>query len=993
MLAFGPYRLDRRRGQLWCGSEPVPLRPKAWEVLLYLADRPGSLVPNDEIQHFAWPETAITPKTLTNVIGELRRALGDNAEHPVYIETVHRRGYRFIGPLRQGVQVESAAAKTPAAVTQRPHPRTLVGRTSEFRALTAAWEAVLAGERHVAFIIGEAGIGKSVLLDTFLRSIREADGEALIGRAHCIERHGAHEAYMPLLDIVGEWAAEDQTGLVIDLLNRYAPTWLAQIPWLQTPDQRDDLERTLRASGTGRMLREGARFLEVLADHRPIVLALEDLHWCDPATVDFLGALEPRSRQRRLMIVGTYRPIDARLSAHPVTAVASALVRGGARSIVLEAFSQSEIASFLQLKLDAQISADLVSQVEAHSRGIPLFVRAVADQMAARQLTDAVTSGERFIGTADQPHGVSLPEGVREAIDAQIALLPAGTIDVVEVAAVAGDQFSIEAVAQALGEAPEHVEAALTQLIRNDWLIREISSRRSDDRSGKASHEFVHDLYHRAVYDRVPEIRRQRLHQRIGEYLESFGPTGREAELASHFERSGDHVRATHYLEGAAHSVSRRCASREAVHYLQRAIAEIRKLPHAQDRARDELRLLISLGESATHAFGPDHELVSGSVRRSMMLLPETRDTETVANALHGLWLYSLLGGDYTRVAQVLIQTQELSARAPDARLQLLADFMTGTVMCFTGAATLGRQHLETAWRGASQLSLHNSGIDVQVEIEAALAWSMWLTGEPDSAMQHALAAAALAADRQDPNSCAFSLIFLFNICLLRGDFEEALAHARELSALGDEFDLDLSRQTGALLEAAAHMELGDFDAAVNHAGRSGTSEAASGLQQVVRTFYLGRVALAAARAGFPRQGLDLVSDALGRIASNGLATSQAEILRIRGELVQLVDQATIIELGLATGAAADPLRLADECFAEAINIAEVQGTKAWQLRASVSRARLWRRQGRGVEAHQLLSGIYRQFTEGFETGDLREAAALLRELTPNTVPAAPGIN
>ena len=963
LISFGPYRLDRARGCLWRGEQIVTLRRKSWETLLYLADRPGTLVTNEALHNAVWRGVAITPKTLTNVIAEIRRALGDNPEAPLYIETVHRRGYRFL----------PTVASSPAPVDERVDSD-FIGRADELRAIREVWQQVLRGSRQTVFLCGEAGIGKSTLIDRALSTLAAGSEAPLVGRGQCIERHGAHEAYMPVLEAIASWAGEEP-ATVTSLLREFAPTWLAQIPWLIPESDRSALNANLLAGSAARMLREGTRFLEALAERHPLVLALEDLHWSDPETIDYLAAAG-RSRGGRILLIGTYRPVEARISAHPVVSAANALIRSGALQLVVEPFTREDVTAYLCRRLDdPDVSLQAAGVVEEHSRGIPLLVRAVVDHMISQSHQTADGRGWRLprdprVLLAD------LPNSVRDVIDVQVERLQPADLELLEIAAVVGQQFHIDTVAAGLAMPVEKVEDDLSRLSRQSRLIEECRIDAPPTFSGGGRrYGFVHTLYHMALYERLPQYKRQRLHQRIGEHLEASGAGGNAAELASHFERSGDHARAATYFERAAFSVSSRAASREAVAYLRQALEQLEQLPYDGTRSLHELRLQAQLGEAAASAFGADSPVVKESAVRALDLCSRVQEPRTLFGALHALWLYTLLNGDGRVGGNLVMHTTLLATQTSDPLLTLLSDVMVGTVACFSGWPAQGLERLDGAMQRLREIrpSLPQTGIDIEVEIGLNLGWASWLVGMPDQALRRALEASEIAIERKDPNSRTLALVYLFNVHYLRGEYRLAADCARELQGLGDDFELYMPKRTGLILEGAALMEEDSLEEAMQRLLASGASESSAGLEQVVRTFYLGRLALACARVGQPQQGLTLVHEALTRIQGNGFATSEAEIRRIEGELILRLDPSTM--------APGEPERLADDCFARAIDTANRQRARSWELRAVTSRARLWLRLGRSGEARSLLRSVYDTFTEGHATADLRAAASLLEEL------------
>ena len=222
MFTFGPFRLDGANETLWRGTERVVLKPKSLAVLRSLVERPHQLVTKDELLDAHWTDVAVGEAVLKTCIGEIRQALADDASAPTYIETVHRRGYRFVGSL------------TPTAQARSPRP--LVGRTQELASLEHWWTQAQQGRRHLVFVTGEPGIGKTHLVDTFLTQC-STPGAVWIGRGQCVEHYGAGDAYLPLLEALGRLCRQPGGDKIVKVLKAYAPTWSIQLPGVLAPTE------------------------------------------------------------------------------------------------------------------------------------------------------------------------------------------------------------------------------------------------------------------------------------------------------------------------------------------------------------------------------------------------------------------------------------------------------------------------------------------------------------------------------------------------------------------------------------------------------------------------------------------------------------------------------------------------------------------------------------------------------------------------------------
>ena len=275
MKIFPPFRLDAADQSLWRENQRVPLTPKAFAVLHYLVERAGRLVTQNELLEALWPDTFVQPEVLKSQILDVRTALGDRPKDPLFIETIPRRGYRFIASVRD------AAASSALA----PARENLVGRDAALGALRACLDRAATGQRQIVFLTGEQGMGKTTVVDAFLREAG-ADGIAC-ARGQCLDSYGGvKEPYYPVLEALGQLSRASNGEALARVLETNAPTWLVQLPALLKPEHRETLQRELTGATQERMIREINEALETLTSQNALVLLFEDLHWADTSTVD-----------------------------------------------------------------------------------------------------------------------------------------------------------------------------------------------------------------------------------------------------------------------------------------------------------------------------------------------------------------------------------------------------------------------------------------------------------------------------------------------------------------------------------------------------------------------------------------------------------------------------------------------------------------------------------------------------------------------------------
>src|SRR5262249_25234144 len=303
------FRLDPVNACLWRGTKTIHLTPKAFAVLQCLAERYGQLVTKDFLLENVWPGTAVGDAVLKVCVREIRKALGDRVGAPRFVSTVHRRGYRFIAgvtdsdprPERDGAIERSPVGSGSTSGSRYRGPAHFVGRESTLDRLQRGIEAAWRGTRQIVFVTGEPGIGKTGVVEAFLERVA-VDPRVWIAHGQCAETYGTPEPYLPVLDAFGRLCREGDGDWLVTLLHKYAPTWLAQMPWLLDSADPDGVDRALLGATRERMLREMAEAVEALTAEAPLVLVLEDLHWSDTATVDLVSLLARRQEPARLLL-------------------------------------------------------------------------------------------------------------------------------------------------------------------------------------------------------------------------------------------------------------------------------------------------------------------------------------------------------------------------------------------------------------------------------------------------------------------------------------------------------------------------------------------------------------------------------------------------------------------------------------------------------------------------------------------------------------------
>jgi DNA-binding winged helix-turn-helix (wHTH) protein len=504
-LTFGPYQLDAGNAQLHRGKRLVPLTGKALEVLRCLAEQPGRLVTKEELLAAVWPGVVVSDAALTARIHELRLALREDPQQPRYIETVHRRGFRFIGT------VDTTSPRRGA----QPGAEHFVGRARELARLADAWGKALKGERQIVFLTGEAGIGKTTLVDAATHEVG-AQGRIYVGRGQCVEQYGEGEAYLPVLEALAQFAQGPARRRVAKLLRQHAPTWLVQMPGLLAEAELPAVQRKAAGVTRERMLREITEAIEALTVQRPVVLICEDLQWSDHATLDFVTYLAHRREPARLLVIGTYRPAELRTREHPLLRTASDLLaHGRCQELRLELLGEDHVEEYLRRRLrTGTLQADLAAQIHRRTEGNPLFMVNLVEYLVQRELLSAQSGQWQYTPGVDDE---AVPYKLRQMIERRIDALPPLDRQVLEVASVAGTEFAVASVAAAHEGSSEAIEAVCERIATHAELLDSGGVAEWPDGTLSGSYRFRHVLYQNALYGRMAEVRRLRLHRAIGE--------------------------------------------------------------------------------------------------------------------------------------------------------------------------------------------------------------------------------------------------------------------------------------------------------------------------------------------------------------------------------------------------------------------------------------------------------------------------------------------
>jgi DNA-binding winged helix-turn-helix (wHTH) protein/tetratricopeptide (TPR) repeat protein len=752
-IRFDGFELDEAEARLSRSGQAVAVPPKAFAVLCALARHPGALISKNALLDSVWGHHFLSDSALKTTVSELRAALADDARHPRYIETVARRGYRFVAASSvlsvadqavDGITLElGAATDTPA--------KAMVGRDAALAHLQNGWESACHGARQLFWIAGEAGVGKTTLIDHFARRL----GSGVCAYGQCVQQYGAGEPYLPVLEALGELCRHDSS--IVSLMRAVAPTWLLQMPWLINASEQEDLRRQLAGANQDRMLREWGELIDRLTASRPLLLVTEDLHWSDHATVHLMNHFARRRPPARFMWVATFRLTEIIAEEHPLKSLRNELrLHRLCSEILLEPFTEQETADFIACRcpgLSPQVS--FVRALHARTDGLPLFVSHVLDDLLAQPGVEYLrdeTVAEQHIAK------LAVPENLAGIIARQSERLSNDEKELLEAASICGVEFRASSVADALAREPEWVVAQCDALVRQQQWLDPIAIEVLQDGGLEARYKFRHALYRHVFYERAGAMTHARLHRRIASSLERLrvrGAAVTAAELANHFELGHDAVSALRYATEATESALRHFAPEEAMNLSSRALELVAAMPPGGARDATELTLAALSAAAAAQSLGVSSSAAKNGFERALTLLDRLQEHPQRALVLHGLGLVLMVRGEYQSASALAQRTYELAMHLDDPALLLSACSVLGQIKTLQGQHREARLWLERGISACESLGDERLQaaffVDPGVTMYAALALPLVSIGLVDQARLSSNTAIARARALGEP--------------------------------------------------------------------------------------------------------------------------------------------------------------------------------------------------------------------------------------------------
>jgi TOMM system kinase/cyclase fusion protein len=851
----------------------------------------------------------------------------------------------------------------------------LVGREQEVGLLLERWAQVKDGLGQVVLLSGEAGIGKSRLVHVLKEQVAR-EPQAWLTPCQCSPYH-QNTALYPMIDlferVVLRFGRHETPQQKLNKLEghvvQYGLPLAETVPLLATllslplpadyaplsisPEQQK--QQTMHVLLTT-LLR--------IAAQQPVLFVMEDLHWVDPTTLEFLTLLVDQGPTARILALLTFRPDFSPPWAgrsHPIQVTLPRLPRRQATEMM------DRVAH------GKALPPEVVAQVVAKTDGVPLFVEELTKMVLESGLLQE--QEDRYALTGPLPP-LAIPSTLHDSLMARLDRL-ATVKSLAQLGATLGREFSY-ALLQAVSPWDEvTLRRGLSQLVQAEFLYQQ-------GLPPQATYVFKHALIQEAAYQSLLKSTRQQYHQRVAQVLEAQFPDTAEPQpelLAHHYAEAGLLAQALPYWQQAGQRALQRSAHMEAVHHLTRGLEVLTALPDTAERIQHELVLQTTLGSALMALKGQAAPEVGQAYARARELCrqvgeglrpapTQSRQTPQLFPILFGLWRFYLVRAEYQTARELAEQCFSLAQRVDDPALLLQAHFVLGSSLLMHGEVISARAHLEQGialYHPQEHRTLaFRAGIDLAAWCLSYAAMALWSLGYPDQALRRSHEALRLAQEMSHPPSLAAVLFYVAFIHCYRREAPATQERAEAAMALASAQGLPQWLTVGRLLRGWALAMQGQAEEGVAQMRPALAAWRAMGSGLAV-SHYLVLLAETYGRAGQAEEGLRLLAEALVHVDTTGDVYWAVEVYGFKGELLlhqTIPDEAQ-----------------AEICLHQALDIARRQQTKSWELRAATSLARLWQQQGKRTEARALLAPIYGWFTEGFDTADLQEARVLLDAL------------
>jgi class 3 adenylate cyclase/predicted ATPase len=846
----------------------------------------------------------------------------------------------------------------------------LVGREQEVALLRERWAQVKDGIGQVMLLSGEAGIGKSRLVQVLTEHVA-AEPQAWLTPCQCSPYY-QNTALYPMIELLErvalrferEESPPQKLRKLEGFLVQYGLPLAEAVPLFAallslplgtdyasltvSPEQQK--QQTLHALLTV-MLR--------IAVQQPVLFVMEDLHWVDPTTLEFLTLLVDQGPTARILALWTFRPDFS----PPWTG------RSHLTQVTLHRLPRQQATEMTDRVAHGKaLPTEVVEQVVAKTDGVPLFVEELTKMVLGSGLLQE--REDRYALTSPLPP-LAIPTTLHDSLMARLDRL-ATVKSLAQLGATLGREFSY-ALLQAVSPWDEWtLQRGLHQLVEAEFLYQR-------GLPPLATYLFKHALIQDAAYQSLLKSTRQQYHQRIAQVLEEHFPETAETQpelLAHHYTEANLNEQAVSYWQQAGEKAIQRSAYVEAIGHFTKGLEVLQLLLNTLERSHTELAIQFALGSALRAAKGQAALEMRHVYTRAHELCQQVGDASQLFAAMRGLWGFHLTCGEFQASQALAEQLLHLAQRLGDSRRLLRAHYVLGTSLFYMGELVSALAHYE---RGMALYATQErrspatiEGQDAGISCLVYAALTLCLLGYLDQARRRSHEALSLAQELDHPFSIAFALNHTARVHQHCREVKETHAMAERLIALASERGLAQWMATGKLLRGWVLAEQGQGEAGIAQMDQGMAAYRATG-SQLGLPHYLALLAEAYAKVGHTEVAGKALAEALLVVHRTGGRYYEAELYWLKAELLRWQSR----ESG------SQPVPTQEEVEAwlcQALDLARQQGAKLVELRAARRLSALWQQQGKRQEAYDLLAPIYHWFTEGFDTADLREARALLAE-------------
>jgi class 3 adenylate cyclase/predicted ATPase len=861
----------------------------------------------------------------------------------------------------QVLQESGARGRLDVAVTRGLTP--LVGRESEVTLLLERWEQVKIGQGQVVLLSGDAGIGKSRLVQRLKEHVTNEPHTRWECRS---SPYFDHTALFPLTDLFqrllrfqAEDPPDEKLGKLEHALSQYrlpleesvplfAPLLALPLPEHHYPPLNLSPQRQRQKT-----LEAIVAILLELAERQAVLFIVEDLHWSDPSTLELLHLVIEQTPTASLLTVLTCRPTFQPSWSH----------RSYLTEVTVNRLSQPQIAHMIERITDEKrLPTAVMQQIVEKTDGVPLFVEELTKAILESGHLKETDGHYTLTGTLS---ALAIPATLQDSLMARLDRLVTAK-GVAQMGATIGRQFAYDLLQAVSPLHASTLQRELGRLVEAEMLYQR-------GLPPQATYLFKHALIQDAAYQSLLKSTRQHYHQRIALVLEEQFPQTAATQpelLAHHYTEAGLMEQAVGYWYKAGQSAVQRSAHVEAISHLTKGLELLQTLPETPDHVQRAVDMHIALGASLIATKGYAVPEVGQVYRRAQHLYQHLEEPHQLFPVVRGLWHYSFARVELQTAYELGEQLLTLAQQAQNSAMLLAAHRALGTTLFQLGAVAAAHTHLVQGMAlyapQQHRASVFLYGEDVGVICHSYATWTLWYLGYPDQGLARSHEAVTLAQQSAHPFSLGFVLNWAAVFHQFRREVRAAQDRAEAVIRLAKEQGFPLWMAIGCILRGWALAQQGQAQEGIEQINQGLIAYRATGAE-LWRPYWLALLAEAHGALGEPEAGLAVLTEVLTPVDKRGERWCEAELQRLKGELLLQHSWDSQAE--------------AETCFAQAIALAQGQSAKSWELRAATSLARLWQSQGKHNEARQVLGDVYDWFTEGFDTTDLQEAKALLEAL------------